>query len=78
MDISTAELNLSSQNGTPRTLIRSRSRTVTSRTPQKVLPLTPTKLLMESVADLYVHFFLKFFFVEKIRVQNSVEKRPFY
>jgi len=51
----TEVLLASQQQSTPtRTYARSRSRTITSRTPQKAMIVTPTKLLMEAVSDLYV------------------------
>lgn len=55
MESSDTELLLASQTSTPpRVYARSRSRTITSRTPQKSVVMTPTKLLMEAVSDLYV------------------------
>lgn len=54
MDTSISEPLLPAQNTTPRTYARSRSRTLGGVTPTSSPVGTPTKMLMEAVADLYV------------------------
>lgn len=54
MDTSIMEPLLPAQNSTPRTYARSRSRTLGGVTPNASPVGTPTKMLMEAVADLYV------------------------